>query len=1116
MKAEHIKNFKPTSWAINNRTSVYLFTIFITIAGLLVFVNIPKERFPDIVVPTVAVTTIYPGSSPEDVENLITKPLEKQIKAISGIKKINSNSIQDVSIITVEFNTNVDVDVAKQKVSNAVDKAKKDLPSDLKEDPDVQEFDFSEFPIMNINISGDFPLEKLKIFAEDLQDACESINGVTRLDMIGALNREIQIHVDLYRMQALGIAFGDIEQAVASENVNISGGEIRINEQRRTLRVKGEFSSIEEIGNILVRSARGNTAYIKEFAEVKDGHADIQDFARLNGKPVITLNVIKKSGANLLQVSDDIKKIVKEFKASRFPSELEVVITGDTSTDTRVQLNDLVNTVIIGFILVVVVLMFFMGLRNAFFVALAVPLSVLLALLFMPSLGYTMNVIVLFSFLLALGIIVDDAIVVIENTHRIFHRYDFDIATSARTAAAEVFVPVLAGTLTTIAPFFPLLFWPGVVGEFMKYLPVTLILTLFASLFVAFIMNPIFAVSFMKKDEHLAESNPKTMKKPLIIFGITALIGYASKFYGLGNFSVLMMILTVINFYVFEPLTKSFQKETWPKMVKKYKALVAYMLSGARPYWVFVGVIGLLIFSFILFVTSSPKVEFFPNGEPNFAYVYIQLPNGTDAEVTDSITRIIEEKVYEVIGRDNPNVESVITNVGIGAGDPRNPDRVATPHKSKITVAFVDFALRKNFSTSEALEKIRENLRGIPAAEISVEKEPTGPPTGKPINIEIAGDDFDQLIELEQTIRRKIVEKKIEGIEELKSDLVRNKPEIIVDIDADRALSLGMSKAKIAMELRTALFGKEISKFKDIDTDAPIQLRLKPEYRQRVEDLLNMDIAFLDMATGRFKQVPASAVASIRYESAFSSINRKQQRRVVTLSSNVLKGYTANDIVKELNKIIRQINIPEGYTIKLTGEQEQQQESSSFLSYAFLASLALMFMILVTQFNSVVKPLIIFSTVVFSLIGVLLGFSIFNMNFSVVMTGVGIIALGGIVVRNGILLIEFADEMRARGMEMIEAIIEAGATRMTPVILTAITAILGLIPLAIGVNIDFGSLFSKFEPNFFLGGDNVAFWGPLAWTMIFGLIVSTFLTLLVVPSMYLIYQKIRKRVKGSY
>jgi len=1116
MKEEHIKNFKPTSWAINNRTAVYLFTIFITIAGFLVFLNIPKEQFPDIVVPTVAVTTIYPGASPEDVENLITKPLEKQIKAISGINKINSNSIQDVSIITVEFNTNVQVDVAKQKVSNAVDKAKKDLPSDLKNDPDVQEFDFSEFPIMNINISGDFPLEKLKKYAEDLQDACESVNGVTRLDIIGALNREIQINVDLYRMQALGISFGDIEQAVASENVNISGGEIRVNELRRTLRVKGEFASVAEIGNILIRSARGNTAYINEFADVIDGNADIQDYARLNGKPVITLNVIKRSGANLVQVADDIKVVLAEYKATRFPSGLEVVVTGDTSIDTKVQLNDLINTVIIGFILVVLVLMFFMGLRNAFFVALAVPLSVLLALLFMPSLGYTMNVIVLFSFLLALGIIVDDAIVVIENTHRIYHRYDFDIVTSARTAAAEVFVPVLAGTLTTIAPFFPLLFWPGIVGEFMKYLPVTLILTLFASLFVAFIMNPIFAVSFMKKDEHLQASHPRQMKKPLIIFGVIALFGYALGSIGLGNFAVLMMLLTLINFYVFEPLTKRFQKNTWPKVVDNYKRLVSYLLIGGRPYWVFTGVIALLIASIMIFAASNPKVTFFPDGEPNFAYVYIQLPNGTDAEITDSITKIVESKVYEVIGQDNPNVESIITNVGIGAGDPQNPDRVATPHKGKVTVAFVDFASRKNFSTAEALEKIRANMSGVPGAEITVEKEPTGPPTGKPINMEIAGDDFDELIALEQIMRRKIAEAKVEGIEELKSDLVRNKPEIIVDIDPDRALALGMSKAKIALELRTALFGKEISKFKDVDSDAPIQLRLQPEYREKVEDLLNMDIAFLDMATGRFKQVPASAVADVRYATAFSSINRKQQRRVVTLSSNVLEGYTANEIVQQLNKIIRQTDIPEGYTIKMTGEQEQQEESSSFLGFAFLASLALMFMILVTQFNSVVKPLIIFSTVIFSLIGVFLGFSIFKMTFSVVMTGVGIIALGGIVVRNGILLIEFADEMRARGMDVVEAIIEAGSTRMTPVILTAITAILGLIPLAIGVNIDFGTLLSKFEPNFFLGGDNVAFWGPLAWTMIYGLIVSTFLTLLVVPSMYLIYLKVRKRVKGSY
>lgn len=1110
MKKEHIKYFKPTNWAIQNRTAVYIFTALITLAGAIIFQRIPKEQFPDIVVPTIFVSTIYPGASPEDIENLITKPIEKEIKSISGIKKVTSNSIQDFSLVVVEFNTGIDVDICKQKVSNAIDKAKNRLPSDLRNDPNVQEVNFSEFPIMNINVSGEYPLDQLKRYADDLKDKIETLPEITRVDLIGALEREVQININLYRMQALGITFGDIERAIASQNVNISGGEIRIDDLRRTLRVTGEFQKVEEIQNILIRSTRGNLAYLKDIADVRDAYKEKQDFARLEGKPVITMNVIKRSGENLISAADQIKDIIKEYEATKFPEGLEVVLTGDTSMETKTQLNDLVNTVIIGFVLVVIILMFFMGLQSAFFVALAVPLSVLVALLFMPSLGFTMNVIVLFSFLLALGIIVDDAIVVIENTHRIYHQYDFDIETSAKAAAGEVFVPVLAGTLTTIAPFFPLLFWPGIVGDFMGYLPVTLILTLFASLFVAFIMNSVFAVSFMKKDSH-GPTSARTMRKPLIVFGILGLVFHAAGSAALGNLFLLLLILTPVNHYWLSPAASAFQQRIWPSVIERYKNFIFKILKGRRPIAIVLGVVVLFFVSIIIFGASSPKVEFFPNGEPNFAYVYIQMPIGTDAEVTDSVTKVVEEKVYKVIGKNNPNVESVISNVGIGAGDPQNPDRVATPHKGKVTVAFVDFAERGDFSTSECLEKIREATRNVPGARITVDKESNGPPTGKPINIEISGDDFDQLVAIEQLVRAGIAKEKIQGIEDLQSDLQRNKPEIIVSIDADRANAVGMSKAQIALELRTALFGKEISKFRDVDDDAEINLRLAPEFRDKVDDLLNMQVAFLDMSTGMFKQVPVSAVASVRYENAFSSINRKNQRRVVSLSSNVLTGFTANEIVAEINRVIKTIEVPEGYDIQMTGEQEQQKETSDFLGLAFLGALALMFLILVTQFNSLVKPLLIFSTVLFSLIGVFLGYAMTGQVFSIVMTGVGIFSLAGIVIRNGILLIEFIDELRDRGLDVEEAIAVGGSTRITPVILTASAAILGLIPLAIGVNLDFEGLLARLEPHFFLGGDNVAFWGPLAWTMIYGLIVATFLTLIVVPAMYILYLKVKKR-----
>ena len=1112
MNQERLKELGITSWVIKNRTSVYVFTLLITLAGLGTYLSMPKELYPDVVVPTISIATIYPGASPVDVENLVTKQLEKQVKSLNGVRKVTSNSISDFSLIVVEFNTDQDPKLCKQKVSDAVDKGKKDLPSDIKGDPQIQEFDISELPIMNINLSGDLPLDRLKAYAEDLKDRVEGMKEITRVDIVGGLEREVKVDINLYKMTALGISLREIEESIQRQNLNISGGELRISEMRRNVRVTGEFKKPEDIGNIVVRSFTGNAAFIRDIGTVTDGYKDKQDFARLNKKPVITLNVIKRSGENLINATDQIYEMLDEYKKSKFPPGLEVKITGDTSENTRVQLHDLLNTVILGFSFVVFVLMFFMGFTNAFFVGLAVPLSTLLAFLLMPGLGMTMNVVVLFSLLLALGIIVDDAIVVIENTHRIYNKYDFSITDAAKYAAGEVFVPVLAGTLTTLAPFVPLLFWPGIIGKFMKNLPITLIITLGASLFVAFVMNPVFAVSFMSKDEHGKPSRLRDYVKGFAVLSVGAVLSYLSGHFGLGNLCVFFIVLLLLYHFVFHRAIIAFQERLWPAFMNLYRRLLHWIIEGWKPVFMILGTVVVLFISWAVYLMSNPVIELFPSAEPNFAYVYCKLPTGTDAEVTDSVTRSIEKRVYNVIGEKNPYITSVISNVGLGAGDPQNPDRVPTPNKSKVTVAFVRYADRNGFSTSDMLGKLRDEFRkGVPGAEISVEKERNGPPVGKPVNIEISGDDFAVLQQLANRLKKSIDEAGISGIDELKSDLQISKPEIIIDLDEEKMQREGISLAQAAVELRTALFGKEVSKYRDANDDAPIILRLQEEDRAKLEELMNLNISYMDMSIGAFRQVPLSSIASFRYENAISTINRKNQKRVVTLASDITEGANANEINSQITALVEGMELPEGYEVKLTGEQEQQQETAGFLGVAFMGSLALMFLILVTQFNSVFKPLFIFSTVLFSLIGIALGFAAFDMKFSVVMTGVGIFSLAGIVVRNGILLIEFTDELRERGYGLVEAVVEGGATRITPVILTALSAILGLIPLAIGLNMDFETLFSEFNAHFYLGGDNVAFWGPLAWTMIFGLIVSTFLTLLIVPCMYILGVRIGDR-----
>ena len=1111
------KEFKPTSWSIDNKTSIYILTLFITFAGIFSYIKLPKERFPDIVIPTIYVQTIYPGSSPKDIENLITKPIEKKIKSISGVKKLKSQSIQDFSIITVEFDTDVKVDQAKRKVKDEVDKAKSDLPSDLKNDPTVMEVNFSDMPILYVNINGNYGLQQLKSFAEMAKDKIESLPSITRVDIVGALDREIQVNLNLARMAAAGVTIDDVTRSIQYENMRISGGNIDIDKMQRSLSVSGEFKNKTAIENIVIRSNTGAILYLKDFATITDGFKEKESYARLEGKNVITLNIVKRSGENLIEASDSCRGIIANLqKTGAFPKDLGVVFTGDQSTQTRTTVHDLINTIIIGFILVTFILMFFMGATNAIFVGLSVPLSCFIAFLVMPLIGFSLNFIVLFSFLLALGIVVDDAIVVVENTHRILHTEHLPIVQAAKKAAGEVFLPVFSGTLTTLAPFIPLAFWKGIVGKFMFFLPVTLIITLLASLLVAYIINPVFAVDFMDKEEHdVNHPEPKkSIKKTSITFLVVILLGYKIGGIGLGNLMILFYLLFIVHHFWLKDVILRFQQNGWPKVQNKYSKIVEWSLTGKRAIGILIGTFALLILSFVITGIRKPKVVFFPQGDPNFTYVYLTLPAGTNAKFTDSVVRMAEKKVFEVInkGQNRKVVESVISNVAVGATDPNSGDRSVSSNKGKITVAFTEFDKRDGMSTRPILDSIRSTVTGFPGVEITVEQERNGPPVGKAVNIEIRGDDFNELVSTSQKLKRYLDDKSIAGVEELKSDFVSSKPELIIQVDRERANRLGISTAQIGMMLRNSIYGAEASKFKDENDDYPIMVRLEKTSTNDLNSLLNMRIAYRDMvAGGMLRQVPLSAVASVQYSNTYGGILRLNQKRVITLASNVLEGYKPNEVVASVTDAINQFDKPANIEVELTGEQAQQKETGAFLGTAMLASIALIIIILVTQFNSISKPIIILTEIFFSITGVLLGFAIFNMGFSIIMTGIGVVALVGIVVRNGILIVEFTDHLRERGMPLREALIEAGKTRMTPVLLTASATILGLVPLAVGLNMDFVTLFTELNPHIYFGGDSVATWGPLSWTMIFGLGFATFLTLILLPSMYYLNERFKSK-----
>jgi len=1084
---------------------------------MLAYTDLPKEQFPEIVIPTVYVQTIYQGTSPEDMENLVTRQIEKELKSISGVKKITSQSIQNFSAITIEFNTDVDPAVAKQRVTDKVDMAKSELPTDLDQDPLVQEVDFSEMPIMTINISGDYNLDILKNYAEEIQDRVEGLTQITRADMIGALEKEVQVNMDLYRMTAANVSFNDVFSAISNENVNIGGGNLDVGRLERSVRIVGEFDDVSEIGDILVNSSKGNKVYLRDIANIEFTNEDRSSYARMNKEPVIALSVIKRSGENLIEASDEIALIIDDMKANVLPDDVSIKITGDLSNNTRVAIKDLINSVIIGFILVTIVLMFFMGVSNSVYVGLAVPLSSAISFILLPPLDFTFNIIVTFSFLLGLGILVDNAIVVIENTYRLHFTEGKPIKDAASEAAGEVFPAVLSGTLTTLSPFVPLLFWPGIIGEFMYFLPAVLIIVLTASLFVAFIINPVFAVQFMDQ----MKGNGNEEKKPSIGFYIgttvAAVIGLLLSFLGvpmLGNFILIAVALGYLNKFLVSPiLIKGFQNKVVPALISAYKSTLSFALLKLKPVGVLLVAIGFIIISTMVFMASNPKVSFFPNPDPNNVMVYLELPLGTRAEVTDSLTAIVENKVIDIVGEDNPIVTSVISNVGIGAGDPMDPDRSVKPNKGKVTVAFVEYGKRDGESTWEYMEKIREGVGDYPGVDVKVDKEQGGPPTGKPINVEISGPEFEKLIEISEAFKYAIVDSLgIQGIENLKSDLQLNKPEILVDIDRQKANKEGITTAQISNAIRTALYGTEVSKYRQGDEDYPIQVRLRDEYRENLDQLLNLKLTFREK-TGDFRQVPISAFADVKFVNSYGGINRKDAERVVTLSSNVLTGYNANEINQKIKKAGEEFNFPPGYEVKLTGEQQEQAETGAFLAKAFAISMLLVFFILVTMFNSTIKPLIIFTTVLFSIFGVLLGYALFAMEFVIVMSGVGIIALAGIVVNNGILLIDFTDVRLKEGMKPINAIMDGGTVRFTPVILTAASTMLGLVPLAVGFNIDFASLLTNFDPNISFGSDNTAFWAPLSWAIIFGLSFSTVLTLVVVPAMYTIQFSWKQKFK---
>ena len=1130
MKKSKTKEFIFASWAIDHKTIVYVIMAIFLILGISSYFNMPREAFPEINDTKVFVSTIYPGNTAEDIERTITDPLEEALKGVPNLVEIRSTSSEDFSVIDVEFDENIPINVAKQKVKDLVDgiKSGADWPvfNNAKVEPTIFELDFSELqPILNISLHGDYPIEQLKTYAELLESQIEQLSQIKEVNIRGIQLFEVEVAVDIYKMTAAKVSFNDILNTISRENTTISSGNIVSGGQRRTLRLTGEIKDPETLKGFVVKTD-GGPVYLGDIAEISFKEKEKTSFARSFGNKAILLDVVKRGGKNLVIASKEIKALVAQPQKIGLPSNLDIKVSNDQSNLTLNQVSELVNSIIFGVILVVTVLMFFLGFRNALFVGFAIPMSMFMSFMILSALGYTLNTMVLFGLVMGLGMLVDNGIVVVENVYRLMEKEGMSRIAAAKSGIGEIAFPIIVSTATTIAAFLPLGAWPGLMGEFMIYFPITLSVVLGSSLVVAVFFNSMLVSQFMEISDR--EISTKSLWRITIFMGglgIILLFG-SPNIRVFGNLMLLVPLLFWLYKFFIKKMALSFQNNFLVSLENGYRRFLSYALSGNKPFMFLGGTFLLLFSSFALMSIFPPKVEFFPDNQPQQIFIFIEYPEGTAIFKTNETTKRIEKEVLSVIESDIYNragvnilIESMVAQVGEGAGNPEidNGNTNELPNKGKITLTMQEFKFRQGVSSESFRKEVQKQLIGkFPGVSISVEKDAKGPPAGYPVTIEINGKDYLDLIQTAEKMKEYLNKVNISGVEELKINVNKNKPGLELTLDRQKAGELGVSAGQVGQLLRTSLFGSKAGVFKKDGDDYDINVRFNKANRYDKNALFNQNIIFRDPANGRIKEIPVSSLIEQEKSTSFSAIKHRQLNRVVTLYSSVLAGYNANAVVGNVKKALNGYSLPNGVNFKFSGEIEEQEKNMSFLTKALASALGLILLLLVFQFNSVSKPVIILLSIFLSFTGVFLGLMAFQMPFVILMTMMGIIALAGIVVNNGVVLLDYTQLLIDRksqseklkegellGKKLVtEAIVEGGTARLRPVILTAITTVLGLIPLGIGLNIDFFSLLSEWDPKVYIGGDNVVFWGPLAWTVIFGLTFATFLTLVIVPSTF--------------
>ena len=1264
-----------TDLAINNRTAIVVLTVALTIGGLVAYVALPKESQPQIEFATIVVTTIYPGASPDDIEAIITQEVEREVATLDGLDELRSTSTEGVSTVIAEFFPDKDIDEAGREVREAVDRAKVEFPGDV-EEPIVSDIDFADFPVLTVNLQTEGSLTALRETAEDLQDDIEAVPGVNGVDLLGGLEREVQVDVDLAALQGYGIGITDVVAAIQTENTNIPGGSVDVGPENYLVRIDGEFRDPSEILDLVVSAPGGVPIYVRDVADVRFGYKDRASYARLEvlqredegGDPVpveaaenlqvIRLNVKKATGENIIEVVGNVEEAIGAYD---FPTGTTVVLTGDQSEDVETLVKDLENNIIAGILFVIAVLLFFLGVRNAALVGLAIPLSMFLSFVVFAVMGQTLNFIILFSLIIALGMLVDNAVVIIENIYR-FREEGYGPWEAARRGTGEVGLAVAASTATTVAAFAPMLLWPGIIGKFMGYMPLTLIVTLTSSLFVALIINPVVAGYFIRTDEELREAKARPSSPRLRRAGL-ALVAFTALVVGIANWKTLVFLVVAVPAlwalyrYALEPAHQRFSGRTVPRMIEAYRGFLRWMLqrdysvrrgllrntfaliaftggfvllvagaalnaAAAPAGWLlmapgglalvvgvlaivvhsletaflggrtsvkvglwFGGVVAVLIallglagridFSSLegvevtvgmlllpgliagagalglafsgrerkqtsfgspylvltdnrarlltatlgtlvgvigLFFIAPTGLEFFPTTDPNFIQVTAEAPVGTTIERSDEVADEVFGRIQGLIDEDPAalaNTKNVATSVGVG-GDAQFGGGAASAERSSVTLNMVDYDERAEPS-SETLRGIRERLAGLPGVDLQVAQDEGGPPTGAAVNIEVSGDEFGEIQAIADRLKTRLQDAvdagRIDGLVDVRDNLNSGRPEYRVEIDRERAAAFGLSTQQVALAVRGAVNGVEASQWRDGKDEYDITVRLREEDRQSLRELESLTVL------NEGQQIPVVSVARIVPASGLGSVTRLDQERVVTVLGDAAPGANANAVLEQVRAELAPVieEIPAGYTVAYTGANEEQNESFSFLTTALALGLGLITVILIAQFNSVKNPLIIMVAVGLSLIGVLLGLILTRTPFGL-FTFIGLISLAGIVVNNAIVLVDYIEQLRGRGEDKQDAVVDGGATRLRPVLLTAFTTVIGLIPLTFGINIDFVGLMVDLDPAFSIGSSNTQFWGPMGTAIISGLTFATFLTLVIVPVMYSAFDSLAVRV----